>query len=185
MCLIPIIWGAIELGLSAYDAYDAGKTLLDPKATRTEKWAAGGGFVLGLFAPGGGYGTGAKQGAKYLDNVVRESAEIFIVVGGKKVDNIDDFYKAAAKLDVGERVSTYKKVGAHLADKNNWTKNANLSKKNKRDIYTDADGNNYSLDTQHGRFEVFNKKGKHQGEIDFGGKLKKEADKSGKHDIQL
>ena len=57
-------------------------------------------------------------------------------------------------------------------------------KKNKgRTIYTDSDGLNYSLDTQHGRFEILNKKGKHQGEVDFGSRVTKKADTSGKHDL--
>ncbi|TKH19869.1 hypothetical protein FC697_19705 [Bacillus wiedmannii] len=39
---------------------------------------------------------------------------------------------------------------------------------NKRDVYVDSKSNNlYALYKQHGRFEVLNKKGKHQGEVDF------------------
>jgi RHS repeat-associated protein len=55
MCLIPIIWGAIELGLSAYDAYDAGKTMLDPNSSTSEKTVAAGLFIVGVVFPGGGY----------------------------------------------------------------------------------------------------------------------------------
>jgi RHS repeat-associated protein len=184
--IIPIImgiWAVGELAVSAYDAYSTAKTLADPKATTKEKLASGGGFIIGLFTPGGGYGTAAKQGVKMIDNVAKEAVEISIKVGGKQVDNIDDFYKATAKLDVNERVATYKQAAGDLAKKNEWTKNAALSKKNGRDIYSDKNGTHYSVDTQHGRFEVLDKKGKHQREIDFSGKETKGADKSGKHNI--
>ena len=57
-------------------------------------------------------------------------------------------------------------------------------KKNKsRTIYTDGNGLNYSLDTQHGRFEILDRKGRHQGEIDFGSTVTKSRDKTGGHDI--
>lgn len=69
--IIPIIagiWAAVEFGLSAYDAYDTGRTLLEPNASRTEKAVAATGFLGGLFAPGGGYGTLGKNTVKSLDN---------------------------------------------------------------------------------------------------------------------
>lgn len=58
-----------------------------------------------------------------------------------------------------------------------------LPKKNGRDIYTD--GNHYSLDSRHGTFEVLDKKGRHQGEIDFAGRKRSDADKTGQHDIEI
>jgi len=56
--IIPIIagiWALAELGMSAYDAYDTGKTILDPDKTAGEKWLAGGLFMAGVVFPGGGY----------------------------------------------------------------------------------------------------------------------------------
>ncbi|MGH8176857.1 MAG: RHS repeat-associated core domain-containing protein, partial [Steroidobacter sp.] len=53
--IVPIIWGAVEIGLAIYDAYDTGSTLLDPCASGGEKWLAGGLFLLGAVLPGGGY----------------------------------------------------------------------------------------------------------------------------------
>lgn len=158
---------------------------MDPNASGAEKLASAGGLLLGFLAPGGGYGTAAKQGAKYIDNAAREGAEMLIDVGGKQVDNIDDYYKATKNMDVGERVASHRQTGKKIAETNGWTKNKNLSKKNGRDVYTDNKGNNYSVDTQHGAFEVLNKKGKHQGEIDFSGKWTKDADTSGKHNIKI
>jgi len=51
-------------------------------------------------------------------------------------------------------------------------------------VYRDKDGNLHSVDTQHGRFEKLDKRGKHQGEFDIDGKQKKPADKSEKHDLK-
>jgi hypothetical protein len=53
--LVPLIWGGIEVGLSIYDAYDTGRTLLDPCATTRQKVVAASLFTVGVFAPGGGY----------------------------------------------------------------------------------------------------------------------------------
>ena len=91
------------------------------------------------------------------------------------------------KLDIPERIPIFKDVGEQMASKSGWTKNTSLMKKNKgRTIYTDKDsGLHYSLDTQHGRFEVLDKKGNHMGEIDFTGKKKKGRDPSGGHDIKV
>jgi len=46
-------------------------------------------------------------------------------------------------------------------------KDNKISKRNNRTIYKDKNGNYYSLDTLHGRFEKLNKKGKHLGEYNF------------------
>ncbi|KAB7765680.1 type IV secretion protein Rhs [Xanthomonas sp. LMG 12462] len=62
--LVPLIWGGIEVALSLYDAYDTGRTLLDPCETTQAKVAAVAGFGIGFIAPGGGYGTVSKAGIK-------------------------------------------------------------------------------------------------------------------------
>ena len=93
--IIPIIigiWAVAEVAISAYDAYSTVETIADPNASRNEKLAAGGGFVVGLFTPGGGYGTGAKTVVKAVDKVVDLT---------KAVDKSADLVKAeqrAAKL---------------------------------------------------------------------------------------
>ena len=51
-------------------------------------------------------------------------------------------------------------------------------------IYTDGT-NFYSLDTQHGRFEKLNKKGKHMGEVDMCLNEKGKQDSSSEHDIRI
>lgn len=68
--IIPIIWGAIEVGGAIYDGYQAYKTLSDKNATTGEKWAAAGGVALGAVLPGAGYGTGAKTTVKAVDKAI-------------------------------------------------------------------------------------------------------------------
>lgn len=98
----------------------------------------------------------------------------------------EDFYKSASKLAIGERIAKFKDIAKQTAAENKWSRNSLLEKKNPgRTIYTDENGLNYSLDTQHGRFEVVDIKGKHQGEIDFSGKQTKTADLTGQHDLNV
>jgi hypothetical protein len=49
-------------------------------------------------------------------------------------------------------------------------------KKNCRDVYTDKNGNHYSIGTQNGPFEVLDTRGKHQREVDF---FRKRDERSG------
>jgi RHS repeat-associated protein len=65
MCIIPIVWAVVEVGLSAYDAYDVYTTVTDPNASNLQKGASVGGALAGLFLPGGGYSVAddVAQGA--------------------------------------------------------------------------------------------------------------------------
>ena len=73
-----LVWGGIEIGLSLWDAYETGKTLLDPCASLGDKVSSGGGFMLGMIGPGGGYGTGAKAIGRRLPQAG----------GGAKLENL-------------------------------------------------------------------------------------------------
>ncbi len=46
-------------------------------------------------------------------------------------------------------------------------------------------GNHYSFDTQHREFEVLDKRGKHQGAVNFNGERTKKPNSSGKHNIKI
>jgi hypothetical protein len=72
--LFLVSWGVLEVSLSVYDAYETGKTLADPDASNAQKAIQTGGSVVGLVAPGGGYGTAAKQGAKYAEKELAAKA---------------------------------------------------------------------------------------------------------------
>ena len=112
-------------------------------------------------------------------------AKIAIKLGGKSFDNLASVYKYAVKLPAGERVAMFKDAGEQFAKNNGLIPNKQLMKKNKgRTIYTDSNGLNYSLDTQHGAFEITTKKGKHLGEMKFDGNLNVDkVDYSGGHNL--
>lgn len=69
---IPVIWAVVEAGLSVYDAYDTGKTLMDPCASTNTKALTASMFAAGIFLPGGGYGVGAKQVDQYALRAVQD-----------------------------------------------------------------------------------------------------------------
>ena len=97
-----------------------------------------------------------------------------------------DFEKSLVGLPPGERVAKVREKAASVAEENGWTKNRDLSKKNDRTIYTDKNGDHYSVDTQHGTIEKLNSRGKHQGELDMELKpIPKSQDPSGRHDIEI
>jgi hypothetical protein len=73
-----------------------------------------------------------------------------------------------------------------VASARGWRKPKEVCRRNSgRTIYLDeATETLYSVDTQHGRFEVCEpKKGKHLREVDFDLKQTKGADPSGQHDL--
>ena len=103
-----------------------------------------------------------------------------------------EFEKKISKMSPGERVAAVKEMAERVAQGRGLVRDKlskNISKKNpNRDIYRKADSKGrteelYSTDTQHGRFEVCNKNGKHLREVDFDFKQTKGPDLSGKHDL--
>jgi RHS repeat-associated protein len=68
--LALVAWGAVEIGLSAYDAYDTAKTVTNSNASWGEKAGSVGLFVAGLALPGGGYEAGVKQIGKSVGNAI-------------------------------------------------------------------------------------------------------------------
>ena len=100
--------------------------------------------------------------------------------------DVASFEKTIAKMNVNEKVAKIRTTAADIAKQKNWKKDSKLTKQNGRDVYFDSETRNYyALDTQHGRFEMVNKKGKHQGEVDFNLNPTKPADKSGGHDLKV
>ena len=98
---------------------------------------------------------------------------------------VKDFEASLVKLPPGERVAKIKSMAEQVASSRSWTRAKNIERLNpKRTIYTDGT-NFYSLDTQHGRFEKLNKKGKHMGEVDMCLNEKGNQDSSSEHDIRI
>lgn len=100
--------------------------------------------------------------------------------------SVGNFEKSLIGLPPAERVAIIKSTSQQVAAANGFVKDNTLTKKNNRDVYRGPDGNLYALDTQHGRFEVVNTKGKHLGEVDFALQYQpKIIDKSGGHDLKV
>jgi len=77
-------------------------------------------------------------------------------------------------------------VLAAKAAQHGWTKDGKVSKRNNTTVYRDKDGNYWAEDTQHGRFEKCNSKGKHQGEFDIDLEFQKDSiHTSGGHDLSI
>ncbi|MCK6163002.1 transposase [Bacillus sp. NMCC4] len=131
-------------------------------------------------------------------NIVKVGKYVFKIIKGEKVakrveksagsarNGAKDFEKSLVKLPPAERVAAVKIKVKEVAKSNGLIKDSKLSKINSRDVYKDPKtGDLYSVDTQHGRFEKTNNKGKHQGEVDFDFKQTKPADASGGHNLKI
>jgi len=97
-----------------------------------------------------------------------------------------EFEKSLVTLPSGERVAIVKTRARELADSLGWPKDNFLTKLNGRDVYAGSDGYFYAVDSQHGRLEQVNSRGKHQGEMQFDLiPVPKSKDDSGKHDLRM
>jgi RHS repeat-associated protein len=94
------------------------------------------------------------------------------------------FEARIAKMPPGERVIAVNGKVAKVARKNGWEKDSKVTRLNGRDVYKDANGNLYAADTQHGRIEYNDKRGRHLGEHDIDGVKHKPADASGGHNLR-
>ncbi|CAI6234278.1 T7SS effector LXG polymorphic toxin [Bacillus inaquosorum] len=126
-----------------------------------------------------------------LRDVSKKESVLFQSNSGKSPSNsstfdVTSFEKKMYSMNINEKIAFIRETAAPIAKQNGWKKDSKLSTINKRDVYYDSKSKTYyALDTQHGRFEVLNKRGKHQGEVDFNLNPTKEADKSGGHDLRI
>ncbi|WP_412055449.1 T7SS effector LXG polymorphic toxin [Bacillus inaquosorum] len=126
-----------------------------------------------------------------LRDVSKKESVLFQSNSGKSPSNsstfdVTSFEKKMYSMNINEKIAFIRETAAPIAKQNGWKKDSKLSTINKRDVYYDSKSKTYyALDTQHGRFEVLNKRGKHQGEVDFNLNPTKEADKSGGHDLRM
>ena len=89
--ILPLLiaaYAAFEVGLSAYDIYTTADTFIDQNASIGEKAVAGGLFVGGLLAPGGGYSQIPKLTEKAKD-LVNRAGKAFTPQGKKNVIEIN------------------------------------------------------------------------------------------------
>ena len=96
------------------------------------------------------------------------------------------FEKSLANLPAGERVAAIKTKLGEVANKNGWPKDSRLSRLNGRDVYKDPKtGNLYAVDSQHGRFEMTNKRGRHIDEVNIEGVPQNKTYKDKSHDLKV
>lgn len=99
---------------------------------------------------------------------------------------VTNWEEIISRMSSNDRVATVTQKTIEIARNFGWEKNNNVSIRNNRIVYKDIKTNNYySVDTQHGRFEQCNSKGKHLGEFDIELNQTKPADISGKHDLKI
>jgi len=103
-------------------------------------------------------------------------------------NRVREFEKKISKMPPGERVAVVREKAGKIAKERGWEKVERkiLRSNGKRQIYRDKNTENlYSVDTQHGRFEVLNEDGVHLGEVDFAFNPTKGPDVSGGHNIRI
>ncbi|MCG8462174.1 MAG: RHS repeat-associated core domain-containing protein, partial [Holophagales bacterium] len=117
---ILLVWGAIELGLTLWDLYDAGSTFIDPCASAADNLLSGGGLLDGMAAPGGAYGLSAKAGKKTLRKLPRldSTGKVHGELPRPKdfpdyeVDNLRQLHEEL-QVSVWERIRKTEELGRH------------------------------------------------------------------------
>ncbi len=182
--------------------FDGATTLIGAKAA-----SGAGKFGSGIANTGGGMSlayAGAGSGRIISSTAAATGGKVSIATGGviaapsilqmssknsvgstKPTDTTKTFYDEISKLKPNERVPVVRKKAQEFAESKGWERAKDIERKNgNRTIYKDDKGNLYSVDTQHGHFEVCNPRGKHQGSIDlWGNEVPGKYDSSGKHDL--
>ena len=115
-----------------------------------------------------------------------KAAEAARVAEAENIGVSNAFEKEISKMSPNDRVAAVKTKAKEICDEKGFIKDNKLSKINERNVYRDTKtGKLYAVDSQHGRFEMTNAKGKHQGEVNFDFEQTKPADKSGGHDLKI
>jgi filamentous hemagglutinin len=101
--------------------------------------------------------------------------------------DVREFEQSLVNLPPGERVARVRSTLRDVAASNGYVRDSRLSRINGRDVYRDpATGNLYAVDSQQGRFEVTNSRGRHQGEVNIAGQpIQGSLDRSGRHDLRI
>ncbi|MGV3527221.1 MAG: hypothetical protein ACO1RX_23600 [Candidatus Sericytochromatia bacterium] len=111
--------------------------------------------------------------------------------GALSTFNRGPFYQRIANLNPGERVALINPRAREYARAMEWEPMSRLSARNNdRLIFYDRRNDRYlSVDTQHGDFEILDRRGRHQGSMDLWGEQTQSrhsvVDRSGRHDIRV
>jgi hypothetical protein len=89
-------------------------------------------------------------------------------------------------MPAGVRVAEINRIAPKRAEHFGFKYNEAISKLNRRMIFNNKDASlYYSVDTQHGTFEVCDRAGRHQREMNFDGAEVSGPDPKGEHDIKV
>ncbi len=112
----------------------------------------------------------------------RNSNQILFPFASKmnEIIDLDMYFRNRIPLSAENRIPLDKRYSKIVATMNYWKHDNNVSSKNRgRTIYYAGTGRQksyISVDTENGRFELFDKRGKHKGEYNYFGKKTKEAE---------
>lgn len=90
-----------------------------------------------------------------------------------------------------DKINTYSVVAKEVAMRNKYKLDKRLTKLNriksdcKREIYCAQNNIFISVDFESGCFEIYNRRGKHKGEISYVNKIISKSDKTGRHDLTM
>lgn len=114
---------------------------------------------------------GAQRKMTELLNVIQEAH--VVKAAGRVATTVSrtDFYRNISRLPVAERVPQILDRARDHARSQGWVPRPDLARRNGgREVFFDERNNRFlSVDTQHGDFEVLNRRGRHQGSIDLWG----------------
>jgi RHS repeat-associated protein len=96
---------ALEVGSTIADVVTTVRTLRDPNASRAEQVATTAGAIVGIIAPGGGYGVAAKGLVKAFKALTKADKAVDVAKGLNKADNAVDVAKNANKAKQGRTSS--------------------------------------------------------------------------------
>lgn len=103
------IWGVIELGLTIYDIYDTGKTLLNPCKTGGQKAVAVTLLAAGAILPGSyGWLDNAVEEGRYVYRGLAEGEDITNGIFARAVDATNNDVQHVAGLRASQWISTTK-----------------------------------------------------------------------------
>ncbi len=179
--LVPALIGLAWLADKAWTAYEVSQDVAAIRdGTKTVQQVAqekGEDYVAGIIVGNiGRYGVKAvKAGGKWVQtkdpfsNVMESRGTSNLPSTSTRLAEKDDALKDVLyKLPPGERVALIRQQADEAARIHGFTKDNSLSTLNNRTVYRGTDGKIYSLDTQHGEFELINSRtGQHEGPFRF------------------
>lgn len=117
-----VAYAIFEIGSTAYDIYDAGRTLADPDASTGDKALSVGGAILGVWTPGPGslYTKGAQRAVRLAEELAGIRAKLRNI--RRELESFNHF--RTARLERTGRLVTGANHVKELTDFSNGLRNA-------------------------------------------------------------